>query len=65
MTYEEYMKHAYSVYQSAVASDGSRKKNLLKQALNILENVPNGYPADAGGAYPSKDDLVSRIEGML
>ena len=65
MTNPEYMKHAYSVYQNAVASDGSRRKTLLNQALNILENVPDGYPADAEGAYPSKDDLVSRIEGML
>lgn len=65
MSNEEYMKHAFSVYQNAVASDGSRKKDLLNQALNILENVPDGYPADPGGAYPSKADLVSRITGML
>ena len=65
MTNAEYMKHAYLVYQNAVASEGSRKKSLLKQALDILENVPDGYPADEDGAYPGKDDLVSRIEGKL
>lgn len=65
MTNEEYMKHAYSVYQTAVAADGSVRERLLNQALKILANVPDGYPEDVAGAYPGKDNLVSRINGML
>lgn len=65
MTNEEYMKHAYSVYQTAVAADGSVRERLLNQALKILANVPDGYPADVNGVYPAKDNLVSYIKSML
>ena len=57
MTNEEYMKHAYSVYQEAVDAEGKQRQTLLKQAKNILENLPDGYPG--------KDDLMNRIKPML
>lgn len=65
MTNEEYMKHAYSLYKKGVDAEGSMRKSYLKQALNVLENVPDGYPEDVFGTYPSKSDLLSRINGML
>lgn len=57
MTYEEYLKHAHSVYQEAVNAEGSLRQSLLKKAKNILENLPDGYPG--------KDDLMERIDYML
>lgn len=57
MTNEEYMKHAYSTYQEAVNADGSHRQALLRQAKNILENLPDGWPG--------KDDLMRRIDSML
>lgn len=44
MTNEEYMKHAYSVYQTAVAADGSVREGLLNQALKILATSPMDIP---------------------
>lgn len=63
MTYEDYVKHAYALYQKGVDAEGTVREKFLNQALNVLENVPDEYPAF--GKYPSKSDLVSRITGML
>lgn len=57
MTNEEYLKHAYSVYQDAVAADGQMRQTLLQRAKSILENLPSGYQG--------KDDLMRRIDSML
>lgn len=57
MTYPEYLKHAWSLYYKAVDAEGSERRNFLKQAKQVLENVPSGYD--------NRDELLSRINSML
>ena len=57
MTYPEYLKHAWSLYYKAVDAEGDERRRLLKQANQVLANVPSGYD--------DRDDLQSRINSML
>ena len=57
MTYPEYLKHAWSLYYKAVDAEGDERRSLLKQANQVLANVPSGYG--------DRDDLQSRINSML
>ena len=57
MNYDDYLKHAWSTYQKAIAEEGEQKRKHLQEARNILQNVPSGYK--------NRDDLMSRIEYML
>lgn len=57
MTYDEYYKHALSVYNQAVYEEGSQKQASLKRAKNILENLPDNWPG--------KSDLMKKINYML
>ncbi len=56
MTYPEYLKHAWSLYYKAVDADGDTRQSFLKQAEQVLENIPSGYE--------NRDDLMSRIKSM-
>jgi len=62
--YVTYMKEANLFYHNAVAADGELKSKLLKQALDVLANVPDDFPSSPRGLYPSKRDLESRIRSM-
>ena len=57
MTYPEYLKHAWKLYYQGVDAEGEMRKYYLKQAKQVLENVPSGYE--------DRDDLLKRIESML
>lgn len=50
-------KYAYSLYQKGVDAEGTTRGKYLKDALNVLENVPDDYP----GKY----DLVQNINYLL
>ena len=57
MTYSEYLKHAWSLYNKAVDADGDTRRHFLQQAKQVLQNVPSGYG--------NRDELMSRINYML
>ena len=57
MTNEQYLKHAYSEYEKAVDAEGEIRQTHLKNAQNILEMLPDGYPG--------KKDLMDKIKFML
>lgn len=55
--YDEYLRHAYSLYQRGVDAEGETRRSFLQQALSVLGNVPSGYE--------NRDELESRIRSML
>lgn len=57
MTYPEYLKHAWSLYYKAIDADEEMRIYYLKQAKNVLENVPSGYE--------NRDELMRRINDLL
>lgn len=57
MTYEDYMKHAKKLYLQGVDATGNQRRYYLTQALNVLNNLPDGYP--------EKDEMVKKINYML
>lgn len=57
MTNSEYLKHAWSLYYKGVDAEGSERRYYLRQAKQVLENVPMGYE--------NRDDLMERIDSML
>ena len=57
MTNEEYLKHAKKLYGQGVDASGEQRKYFLQQALNVLNNLPDGYPG--------KDELVNSINYMF
>lgn len=57
MTNEEYLKHAKKLYNQGVDVSGEQRRYYLQQALNVLNNLPDGYP--------EKDEMVKKINYML
>lgn len=57
MTNEEYLKHAKKLYNQGVDASGEQRRYYLQQALNVLNNLPDGYP--------EKDEMVRKINYML
>lgn len=57
MTNSEYLKHAWSLYYKGVDAEGEERRKYLRQAKQVLENVPAGYD--------NRDDLADRIDSML
>mgnify|MGYP003425588097 CR=1 FL=1 len=57
MTYEDYMNHAKKLYLQGVDPSGEQRRFYLTQALNVLNNLPDGYP--------EKDEMVRKINYML
>ena len=57
MTYEDYLKHAWSLYFKGVDAEGNERRYFLQQAKQVLQNVPSGYS--------NRDYLMSRINSML
>lgn len=57
MTLEEYYKHAYSLYQKGVDAEGEERKRHLRDAMNVLANLPD--------EWPGKKDLEDKIRYML
>lgn len=57
MTNEEYLKHAKKLYNQGVDASGEQRRYYLQQALNVLNNLPDGYP--------EKDEMVKKINYML
>ena len=57
MTYEDYMNHAKKLYLQGVDPAGEQRRFYLTQALNVLNNLPDGYP--------EKDEMVRKINYML
>ena len=55
--YDAYLREAWSLYQKGVDAEGERRRAYLKDAKQVLYNVPEGYS--------NRDDLMSRIEAML
>lgn len=55
--YEAYLKEAWMLYRKGVDAEGSERHYYLKQAKQVLYNVPSGYG--------NRDDLMSRIDSML
>ena len=44
MSAESYLKYAYELFNKAIDAEGSTRQNYLKQAKNVLENLPSDYP---------------------
>lgn len=63
--YVSCMVEANSFYKSAVSAEGKLKKKLLQDALNVLELVPDDFPASPQGSYKSKQELVRYITSMM
>ena len=57
MTYEDYMNHAKKLYLQGVDASDEQRKYYLTQALNVLSELPYGYP--------EKDEMVRKINYML
>lgn len=57
MTYEDYMNHAKKLYLQGVDTSDEQRRFYLTQALNVLNNLPDGYP--------EKDEMVRKINYML
>lgn len=58
MSHDSSMTYAESLFAKAVALDeGDMRQQLLKQAKNVLELVPDDYPGKA--------ELLSKINYML
>ena len=57
MTYEDYMNHAKKLYLQGVDASDEQRRFYLTQALNVLNNLPDGYP--------EKDEMVKKINYML
>ena len=51
------VREAESSYQKAVDAEGDVRQRLLRQAMNILDGVPD--------AHPDKASLAKRISKML
>lgn len=56
MTYEDYMNHAKNFYLRGVDTFGEQRRFHLTQALNVLNNLPDGYP--------EKGEMVRKINYM-
>lgn len=56
MGYDSDVKYAFNLYQKAIDAEGDLRQRYLKQAEDVLTNVPDGYPG--------KDDLLSKIRYM-
>ncbi len=57
MSAESYLKYAYELFNKAIDAEGSTRQNYLKQAKNVLENLPSDYPG--------RSDLLSKINSLL
>lgn len=57
MSYQSLYDHACGLYQKGVDAEGEERKKHLKEAKNILENVPDDWPG--------KQELLSKINYML
>lgn len=57
MTDDQIYNHALKVYQQAVDASGDLRQYYLKQARNILANLPNNYTG--------KKQLEDKIRSML
>lgn len=57
MTYDDYLKHAWKLYYQGVDAEGEQKQYYLRQAKQVLENVPS--------SYGNRDELMDRIRSML
>lgn len=57
MTYESDLRYAWSLYEKGVDAEGNERQQYLRQAKNVLNNIPSGYD--------DRDELLSRIESML
>jgi len=51
------VREAESLYQKAVDAEGERREYFLRQAMNVLDGVPDAHPDKAG--------LAKRIRYML
>jgi hypothetical protein len=51
------VREAEAYYQKAVDAEGERRQYFLRQAMNILDGVPD--------AHPDKASLVRKIRYML
>ena len=51
------MNHAKKLYLQSVDASDEQRRFYLTQALNVLNNLPDGYP--------EKDEMVRKINYML